>query len=90
MLLLLQVTIVIIFLIAGMVLSEFIKTKDGELRKIMISYFACELWKYIIAIVILVIYNTQIPPLVLAGIFIMILPKAIIKIWLFIFLTGKK
>ncbi len=87
---LLQTLIAIIFLIAGTILYEFIKTKNGQLRKIMIGYFSCELWKNLIGLILISKYGNEMDDMASLGIFLMVFPKAIVKIFLYRYLVKNK
>lgn len=81
----------IIILIGVCILWEFIISKNGILRKLMIWYFAVEIYVYLFAAIFF--YCEEINhPLMSTGLFriVVLIPKALIKLRLLYYLKTKK
>jgi len=73
----------IVYSIGAFVLWEFIKAKDGMLRKIMIVYFAVEFTIYLLASIYFYLSYIKKPPVSPDAFrIIFITPKVCVKIWL--------
>jgi len=75
------------------VMSEFIQTRNGILRKILICYFAVESFTYLSAALFFLVTNYKWSDMTIETYrLIVITPKAIVKIWLIWYLktTRKK
>lgn len=78
-----EILFAVVYIIAGLVAWEFIKTKDGTLRKIMITYFTVEVFMYLSCAIFFYLkaYNlTNISGDAFRIFFI--LPKVFVKLWL--------
>lgn len=78
-----EVLMIVTLINTAMIVSDFIRSKDGELRKIMIAYFCVELWILGCAIVYMCLSYYDIAP-VRVGMFLamLIAPKFVVKVWL--------
>lgn len=78
-----EVLCIVTFINALFVLTDFVKARDGELRKIMIAYFAIESWVMGSAFVYIWMTFYGYYP-VRIGIYLMsiIIPKFVVKTWL--------
>src|SRR5579872_6461652 len=78
-----EVLFAIVYVVAIFVLWEFIRARDGMLRKIMIAYFSVEIFMYLgSAIYFYTAWYKH--PIMNPDAFrvIVILPKVVIKLWL--------
>lgn len=86
-----EILFAVIYGIAALVLREFIRSKDGQLRKIMIWYFSVEIFVYLGSAVYFGLVAAQVP---IMGIdtfrVIIVLPKVAVKIWLLVWLKGHR
>jgi uncharacterized membrane protein YeaQ/YmgE (transglycosylase-associated protein family) len=81
-----EIIFAVIYTIAGFIVYELIKSKDGELRKIMIAYFFSIILVYAGSAVYFLIPN----PISLNTFRIVVCaPKAIIMLWLYSYLRNK-
>lgn len=73
----------VVWLVAIFVLREFIISKDGLLRKIMIAYFCVEIFTYGGAAIFFLLQHNHIEIISIEAFRIMvILPKVAVKLWL--------
>jgi hypothetical protein len=82
-------------LTATFVVREFIRTKNGILRKIMIWYYVMEIYTYGGSGVFFILFIKNVIPMIWLnmGIFLIVIvvPKVIVKHWLLWYLTkGRK
>lgn len=82
----------ITYIIAALVLWEFIKTKNGELRIIMITYFSVEIFVYLGSGIYFFLLWEKLTTLSLDSFAIIVtFPKVIVKLWLLKYLKhGRK
>ena len=82
----------IVWIIGALVLREFIISKDGMLRKIMIAYFAVEVFTYLgAAIYFLAIEEKWSDMSINTFRIVVITPKVFVKLWLLWYLkSGRK
>lgn len=81
----------VIYVVAFLVLREFIKARDGMLRRIMIAYFCVEIFVYLGSAIyfFMVAYNMTTLSINAFRILI-IFPKVVVKLWLLWWLkTGR-
>lgn len=86
-----EILFTVIILIAAIVLREFIVSKDGVLRKIMIWYFIVEIFVYATSAIYFYLGHLHVY-VISASVFrmIVLLPKVAIKLRLLFFLKTKK
>lgn len=82
-----ELTFLIIAAIGYFVVKELIRSKDGELRKIMIAYYSSVVFMYVFAIIYFI--WPQMMPMVTFRIIVCI-PKAAAMLWLYSFLRRNK
>lgn len=86
-----EILLFIIVCVGCMVLREFVLSKDGTLRKILIAYFAVEV--FIFWLTGLFLYASYFKliniPIELLRYFLL-LPKAAVKVWLFLYLKKNR
>lgn len=90
-LILTEILFAITYLIASLVLWEFVKSKDGQLRKIMIAYFGVEVFVYLSsAIYFWVVWEKVDIFSINTFRIIVIIPKVAVKLWLLWWFKGRK
>jgi hypothetical protein len=78
-----EILFAIVYVIAFLIVREFIKSKDGQLRKIMITYFSIEVLMYLTSALYFILVYLKKDPLPLNSFrIIIIIPKVFVKIWL--------
>lgn len=86
-----EILFFIIITIAGLVAWQFIKSRNGMLRKIMIAYFCTEIFVYGASAVYFWMYANHYTKMNI-DVFrvIVITPKTIMMLWLYLWLRKKK
>lgn len=88
---LIEVLLAVVYLVGAFVLYEFIRTKNGALRKIMIAYFADEVFTYVCAALFYLLQSMDKSPIhIHVYLVIILVPKAIIKVILYTWLRNRK
>lgn len=81
-----EIIFAVIYIIAGFVVYELVKSKDGQLRKIMIAYFCSIIFVYGGSALYFLIPNN-----ISLNTFRIVIctPKALIMLWLYSYLRNK-
>lgn len=83
-----EIMFVTIACIAALVMRQFIISRDGTLRKIMITYFAVEIWIYgSSGLYFWLIANTNFSLSIDVFRLICLAPKALVKVWLYVYMS---